>query len=127
MHRIPNVPKMGAILSCAMVAYAAAVGIGNAVADESVITYHNAANRSGLYLAPTLTWTKAPAVKLDTFRCQGRRMGLCAAALLGPARRRRSTPHRRHRAELRLCAQPLDRQADLGEERSGGAAAVDAR
>jgi hypothetical protein len=40
--------------------------IGNAVADESVITYHNAADRSGLYVAPTLTWTKAPAVKLDT-------------------------------------------------------------
>jgi outer membrane protein assembly factor BamB len=45
---------------------AAAASIGNAVADESVITYHNAANRSGLYVAPTLTWTKAPAVKLDT-------------------------------------------------------------
>ena len=44
----------------------AAASIGNAVAAESVITYHNAANRSGLYVAPTLTWTKAPAVKLDT-------------------------------------------------------------
>jgi hypothetical protein len=34
---------------------AAAANIGNAVADESVITYHNAANRSGLYVASTLT------------------------------------------------------------------------
>ena len=120
MHRIPNARKMGAILSCAMVVYATAAGIGKAVADESVITYHNAADRSGLYVAPTLTWTKAPAVKLDTFRCQGRRMGLCAAALLGPAHRRRCA-HRRHRTELRLCARRLDRQADLGEEpwRSG--------
>jgi hypothetical protein len=37
-----------------------------ASAAQSVITYHNAANRSGLYVAPTLTWTKAPTVKLDT-------------------------------------------------------------
>ena len=49
---------------CAMVAYA--VVAANAAADESVITYHNAADRSGLYVAPTLTWTKAPTVKLDT-------------------------------------------------------------
>jgi hypothetical protein len=66
MHRIPNALKMGAIMSCAMVAYAAAAGIGNAVATESVITYHGAADRSGLYVAPTLTWTKAATVKLDT-------------------------------------------------------------
>jgi hypothetical protein len=51
---------------------AAAASIDNAVADESVITYHNAANRSGLYVAPTLTWTKAPAVKLDTTARPGR-------------------------------------------------------
>jgi hypothetical protein len=57
---------MGAILSCAMVIYAAAASIGNAVADESVITYHNAANRSGLYVAPRLSWTTAPHLKLDT-------------------------------------------------------------
>jgi hypothetical protein len=48
----------------------AAASIGNAVAAESVITYHNAANRSGLYVAPTLSWTR-------------RRRGLCPAALLG--------------------------------------------
>jgi outer membrane protein assembly factor BamB len=65
MHRLPNALKMGAILSCAMVAYAPAAGIGNAVADESVITYHNALDRSGLYVAPTLTWTKAATVRLD--------------------------------------------------------------
>ena len=51
---------------CLTLLMAAAASIGNAVADESVITYHNAANRSGLYVAPTLSWTKAPAVKLDT-------------------------------------------------------------
>jgi outer membrane protein assembly factor BamB len=57
---------MGAILSCAMVVYATAAGIGKAVADESVITYHNAADRSGLYVVPTLTWAEASAVKQDT-------------------------------------------------------------
>jgi hypothetical protein len=31
---------------------ATAASIGNAVADESVITYHNAADRSGLYPKP---------------------------------------------------------------------------
>jgi hypothetical protein len=66
MHRIANALKMGVILSCATVVYAAAAGIGAAVADESVVTYHNAANRSGLYVAPTLTWTKAPSVRLDS-------------------------------------------------------------
>jgi hypothetical protein len=66
MHRIPNALKMGAIMSCAMVAYAAAAGIDNEVATENVITYHGAADRSGLYVAPTLTWTKAATVKLDT-------------------------------------------------------------
>jgi hypothetical protein len=45
---------------------AAGVGVSGAVAAESVVTYHNAANRSGLYVAPTLTWTKAPTVRLDT-------------------------------------------------------------
>jgi hypothetical protein len=45
---------------------AAAAGVGGTAAAESVVTYHNAANRSGLYLAPTLTWTKAATVQLDT-------------------------------------------------------------
>jgi hypothetical protein len=45
---------------------AAAAGIGNVVAAESVITYHGAADRSGLYVASTLTWTKAASVRLDT-------------------------------------------------------------
>jgi hypothetical protein len=54
------------IRRCLTLLMAPAAGIGNAVADESVITYHNAANRSGLCVAPTLTWTKAPAVKLNT-------------------------------------------------------------
>jgi hypothetical protein len=66
MHRIPNALKMGAIMSCAVVAYASAASIGNVVAAESVVTYHGAADRSGLYLAPTLTWTKAATVRLDT-------------------------------------------------------------
>ncbi len=44
---------------------AATVGIGGAAAAESVITYHGAADRSGLYVAPTLTWTKAASVRLD--------------------------------------------------------------
>ena len=44
---------------------AAAAGVGNAAAAESVITYHGAADRSGLYVAPTLTWTKAATVRLD--------------------------------------------------------------
>jgi len=43
-----------------------AAGIGAAVAAESVVTYHGAADRSGLYVAPTLTWTKAASVRLDT-------------------------------------------------------------
>ncbi|MBV9288169.1 MAG: PQQ-binding-like beta-propeller repeat protein [Hyphomicrobiales bacterium] len=45
---------------------AAVAGVGAAVAAESVITYHGAADRSGLYVAPTLTWTNAPTVRLDT-------------------------------------------------------------
>ena len=51
------------IRCCLTLLIAVAASIGNAVADESVVSYHNAANRSGLYVAPTLTWTKAPAVK----------------------------------------------------------------
>ena len=54
------------IRRCLTLLIAAATSIGNAVAAESVITYHNAANRSGLYVAPTLSWTIAPNVKLDT-------------------------------------------------------------
>ncbi len=45
---------------------AAAGGAGGAGAAESVITYHGVADRSGLYVAPTLTWTNAAAVHLDT-------------------------------------------------------------
>jgi outer membrane protein assembly factor BamB len=44
---------------------AAAAGAGAAEAAESVTTYHGAADRGGLYVAPTLTWTKAAAVHLD--------------------------------------------------------------
>ena len=44
---------------------AAAAGVGGAAADESVITYHGAADRSGLYVAPALTWAKAATVRLD--------------------------------------------------------------
>jgi hypothetical protein len=44
---------------------AAAAGFGSAAADESVVTYHGAADRSGLYVAPTLTWTPAATVRLD--------------------------------------------------------------
>ena len=54
------------IRRCLTLLIAAAASIGNAGAAESVITYHNAANRSGLYVAPTLSWTTAPHVKLDT-------------------------------------------------------------
>ncbi len=45
---------------------AAAAGLGGAAADQSVVTYHAAADRSGLYVAPALTWAKAPTVRLDT-------------------------------------------------------------
>ena len=44
---------------------AAAAGIGGAAAAESVVTYHGAADRSGLYVAPALTWAKAATVRLD--------------------------------------------------------------
>ncbi len=39
--------------------------VGGAAADDSVVTYHGAADRSGLYVAPALTWTKAASVQLD--------------------------------------------------------------
>ena len=44
---------------------AAVTGMGGAVADQNVTTYHGDAGRSGLYVAPTLTWTKAATVRLD--------------------------------------------------------------
>ncbi len=44
---------------------AAAAGAGGAAADESVVTYHGAADRSGLYVAPGLTFAKAATVRLD--------------------------------------------------------------
>jgi hypothetical protein len=42
-----------------------AAAVGGAAAAENVITYHGAADRSGLYVAPTLTWTKAATVRVD--------------------------------------------------------------
>lgn len=39
---------------------------GGAAAAENIITYHGAVDRSGLYVAPTLTWAKAATVRLDT-------------------------------------------------------------
>jgi hypothetical protein len=44
---------------------AAAAGLSGAAADDSVITYHGAADRSGHYIAPKLTWTQAATVRLD--------------------------------------------------------------
>ncbi len=44
---------------------AAVAGVGGAAAAESGITYHGAADRSGLYAAPGLTWAKAATVQLD--------------------------------------------------------------
>jgi outer membrane protein assembly factor BamB len=44
---------------------AAAAGVSGAAADESVITYHGAADRSGHYIAPKLTWPEAATVRLD--------------------------------------------------------------
>jgi hypothetical protein len=44
---------------------AAAAGIGGAAAAESVVTYHGALARSGLYVAPALTFAKAATVQLD--------------------------------------------------------------
>ncbi len=44
---------------------AAAAGVGGAAAAESVVTYHGAADRSGHYVAPKLTWTEAATVRLD--------------------------------------------------------------
>jgi len=48
-----------------MVLMAAAAGVGGTAAAESVVTYHGAADRSGLYVAPGLTWAKAATVQLD--------------------------------------------------------------
>jgi PQQ-like domain len=50
--------SLGALLSCLMASAAAA--------DQSVVTYHNAANRDGLYVDSALTWAAAPKIKLDT-------------------------------------------------------------
>jgi hypothetical protein len=44
---------------------AAGAALSGTAADESVITYHGAADRSGLYVAPGLTWAKATTVRLD--------------------------------------------------------------
>jgi outer membrane protein assembly factor BamB len=44
---------------------AAAVSVSGAAAAESIITYHGAADRSGHYITPKLTWTEAANVRLD--------------------------------------------------------------
>ncbi len=44
---------------------AAGVAAAAAAADHSVVTYHNALDRSGHYVAPALTWAKAASVQLD--------------------------------------------------------------
>ena len=44
---------------------AAAASAGSAAAAENVITYHGALARSGLYVAPALTFAKAATVQLD--------------------------------------------------------------
>jgi outer membrane protein assembly factor BamB len=48
-----------------MLAAAAAAGVSGAAAADSVVTYHGALDRSGLYQAPGLTWAKAATVQLD--------------------------------------------------------------
>ena len=48
-----------------MLLTAAVAGVSGAAAEESVVTYHGALNRSGLYKAPGLTWAKAATVQLD--------------------------------------------------------------
>jgi hypothetical protein len=48
-----------------LAAVAAAAGVNGAAAAESVVTYHGALDRSGLYEAPGLTWAKAATVQLD--------------------------------------------------------------
>jgi hypothetical protein len=49
----------------ATVCLAASAGLSGAAADESVITYHGAADRSGHYVAPGLTFAKAATIRLD--------------------------------------------------------------
>src|SRR5579859_3723634 len=41
-------------------------GFATAAAAQTVPTYHGAADRSGLYVTPALTWTAAAGVHLDT-------------------------------------------------------------
>ena len=48
-----------------MLLAAAAAGVSGAAAADSVVTYHGALDRSGLYEAPGLTWAKAATVQLD--------------------------------------------------------------
>jgi outer membrane protein assembly factor BamB len=48
-----------------MLLIATVAGVG-AAAAQSVVTYHGAADRSGLYVAPALTWAKSASVRLDT-------------------------------------------------------------
>ena len=113
----------------------AAPGVSGAAAADSVVTYHGALNRSGLYEAPGLTWAKAATVRLDAgfLNASVDRRDLCPAARLywvpssgvgrGPAsssppkttRSMRSTPARRRMD----C--PADEPRDAG---SGLEAAV---
>jgi outer membrane protein assembly factor BamB len=44
---------------------AGAAGVGGAAADQSVVTYHGGADRSVLYVTPTLDWTNAKTVRRD--------------------------------------------------------------
>ena len=64
------------ILHGLMLLASAAASVGGAAAADSVITYHGAADRSGLYVAPELTFAKAATVRLDP--------GFNATTLNGP-------------------------------------------
>lgn len=41
------------------------IGLANAQPDPNVTTYHNAANRSGLYVVPNLTWMRGATAHLE--------------------------------------------------------------
>ncbi len=59
---------MRALVSAAVgigLAIAGGSGIVRAQADPNVATYHNAANRSGLFVVPGLTWKTAATMHLD--------------------------------------------------------------
>ena len=52
-------------ISATLFLVAAGAGISGSAAAENVTTYHGAADRSGLYVAPALTWATAASVRLD--------------------------------------------------------------